>query len=55
MVATFEQTGRVALLNNRKEQVDGLAAMRTALEAAGVEFTSGEVPGLRLRKPVGTE
>lgn len=27
-----------------------LAAIRAALEAAGVEFTNGEAPGLRLRK-----
>ncbi len=55
MVITFEQTGRVAPLYVRTEQVDGLAAMRAALEAAGVEFTSGEAPGVRLRKPAGTE
>ena len=27
-----------------------LAAIRTALEAAGVEFTNGDQPGVRLRK-----
>lgn len=27
-----------------------LAAIRTALEAAGVEFTNGDAPGVRLRK-----
>lgn len=26
-----------------------LAAIRTALEAAGVEFTNGDAPGVRLR------
>lgn len=26
------------------------AAIRTALEAAGVEFTNGDAPGVRLRK-----
>jgi len=25
--------------------------LRSALEAAGVEFTNGERPGVRLRKP----
>ena len=30
-----------------------LAAIRTALEAAGVEFTNGDAPGVRLR-PAGT-
>jgi transcriptional regulator with XRE-family HTH domain len=28
-----------------------LHAIRTALEAAGVEFTNGDAPGVRLRKP----
>lgn len=27
-----------------------LAAIRTALEAAGVEFTNGDAPGVKLRK-----
>ncbi|WP_376092784.1 helix-turn-helix transcriptional regulator [Roseomonas sp. CCTCC AB2023176] len=27
-----------------------LAAIRSALEAAGVEFTNGDAPGVRLRK-----
>ncbi len=27
-----------------------LAAIRAALEAAGVEFTNGDVPGVRLRQ-----
>ncbi len=27
-------------------------AIRAALESAGVEFTNGEAPGVRLRKPV---
>ena len=27
-----------------------LAAIRAALEAAGVEFTNGEAPGVRMRK-----
>jgi hypothetical protein len=28
-----------------------VAAIRTALEAAGAEFTNGDAPGVRLRKP----
>ena len=31
-----------------------LAAIRAALEAAGVEFTNGDAPGVRLRKQEGT-
>jgi transcriptional regulator with XRE-family HTH domain len=34
----------------RAPSVDKLAAIRTALEAAGVEFTNGEQPGVRSRK-----
>lgn len=30
-----------------------LAAIRRALEAAGVEFTNGDAPGVRLRKREG--
>ena len=30
---------------------NNLAAIRAALEAAGVEFTNGDQPGVRLRKP----
>jgi transcriptional regulator with XRE-family HTH domain len=29
---------------------DAIEAIRTALEAAGVEFTNGDQPGVRLRK-----
>ena len=50
MVKTFEDTGRVAPLYVRTEQIDGLAAIRAALEAAGVEFTNGDEPGVKLRK-----
>ena len=32
--------------------VDKLAAIRAALEVAGVEFTNGDQPGVRLRKPL---
>ena len=33
---------------------DDLASIRRALEAAGVEFTNGAQPGVRLRGPGGT-
>ncbi len=53
MVKTFEQTGRVVPLYGygRTAQFDAIAAVRAALEAAGVEFTDGAVPGVQLRKP----
>lgn len=34
----------------RTPQPRTLAAIRTALEAAGVEFTNGDAPGVRLRR-----
>jgi transcriptional regulator with XRE-family HTH domain len=37
----------------RAPSVDKLAAIRAALEAAGVEFTNGMRPGVRLRKDAG--
>ncbi len=42
-VTNFE-TGKYA------GDADTVAAMRRALEAAGVEFTNGKRPGVRLRK-----
>jgi len=57
MVTAFEQTGRVVFSNGRSRAlpVDAVAAVRTALEAAGIEFTNGDAPVVRLRKPAGTE
>ena len=34
----------------RKPIPNNLEAIRSALEAAGIEFTNGDVPGVRLRK-----
>ena len=52
VVQTFERTGHVAKRHGRRaEQVDTVAAIRATLEVAGVEFTDGQVPGARLRKP----
>jgi transcriptional regulator with XRE-family HTH domain len=34
----------------RALSIDKLAAIRAALEAAGVEFTNGDGPGVRMRK-----
>ncbi len=57
MVTAFEQTGRVVSSNGRGRAlpVDAVAAVRTTLEAAGVEFTDDAAPGVRLRKPAGAE
>ena len=53
MVTAFEQTGRVVFSNGRSRAlpVDAVAAVRTALEQAGVEFIeqNGGGPGVRLR------
>ena len=59
VVQMFERTGQIAkLYGRRSEQVDTVAAIRGALEGAGIEFSNwqvpgvrGRTPGLRLRKP----
>ncbi len=42
-VKDFEGRRRTPIANN-------LEAMRRALEAAGIEFTNGDVPGVSLKK-----
>ena len=51
VATTFERTGRVTIMQRRPDLTDPLAAIRTTLEKAGVEFTDGDAPGVRLRKP----
>ena len=41
-IRNFERGASVPVRNN-------LAAIRAALEAAGVEFTDGDAPGVRMR------
>ena len=57
MARVFEQTGRVVPISsrNRMVPVNAVAAIRATLEAAGAEFTDGDAPGVRLRKPPGAE
>jgi DNA-binding XRE family transcriptional regulator len=43
VIVDFEKGRRTPMANN-------LATIRAALEAAGVEFTNGEQPGVRLKK-----
>ena len=45
-VADFEREARMPIENN-------MSAIQAALEAAGVEFTNDEAPGVRLRSPKG--
>ena len=55
-VRTFEWTGQVAKLHGRRtEQVDTIAAIRAALEAAGIKVTGGGAPVLRLKEAAGPE
>ena len=49
IVTTYEKTGQVAGQYGQAED-DPIAAIHAALEVAGVEFTSGRTPGVRLRK-----
>ena len=46
----FEKTGRVAPLRWKSRDFDALASIRTALDAAGVEFTNGDPPSVKLAK-----
>ena len=52
MVTVFEHTGRVVSMSSRNRTVsaNAVAAVRAALEAGGIEFTSGDVPGVRMRQ-----
>ncbi len=52
LVSTFEKTGRIVSMNvpGHPVPIDAVAAVRTILEAAGVEFTNGDEPGVKLRK-----
>jgi predicted transcriptional regulator len=43
VIIDFEGGSRTPMANN-------LSAIRSALEAAGVEFTDGDEPGVKLRK-----
>jgi predicted transcriptional regulator len=43
VIIDFEKGRRIPVRNN-------LAAIQRVLEAAGVEFTNGDAPGVRLRK-----
>ncbi|RYF21986.1 MAG: transcriptional regulator [Oxalobacteraceae bacterium] len=49
-VWTYEKEGRVMRMVSRERSLDGLAAIRAALEAAGVEFTNGDPSGVQLRR-----
>jgi DNA-binding transcriptional regulator YiaG len=44
VIIDFEKGRRVPTRNN-------LAAIQRVLEKAGVEFTNGDAPGVRLKKP----
>ena len=55
VVGTFERTGRAMTVQRRPDLTDPVAAIRTTLEEAGVEFTDGDAPGVRLRKAAGSE
>ena len=50
VIRTFEATGRVAIMYDWTGPSEPLAVIRATLEVAGVEFTNGDAPGVRLRK-----
>ena len=50
-ILVFETSGReIARRPRLRPSVDRLAAIRAALEAAGVEFTNGNAAGVRLKR-----
>jgi len=49
LVKTYEHSGRVAGAYLQKPLDDPLAAIRAALEEAGIELTNGDTPGVQLR------
>ncbi len=49
LIDTYERSGRVAGTYFRMSLDDPLAAVRAALEEAGIEFTDGDTPGVQLR------
>ena len=53
-VSAYERDGRVTKMTWRNRPIDGLAAIRTALEQAGVELIeeNGDGAGVKLRKVV---
>jgi len=51
LVKKFESTGQVASVYGRPDLTEPLATVRATLEAAGIEFTDGNAPGMKLRKP----
>jgi len=50
VVTTYEKTGRVALVQRWLDLTDSVAAIRTTLEEAGIEFTGRDAPGVQMRK-----
>lgn len=46
-IGRYERVGRVPMVRNG---TDPIGAIRAALEEAGVVFTDGEEPGVKLRK-----
>lgn len=52
MVRTFECAACISALNKFPEWINAVTAVRATLEAAGVEFITGDKPGVKLRKPV---
>jgi len=49
VVKVLEQDGRAMTSFIRTDQVNAVAAMRATFKAAGVDFTNGDAPCVRLR------
>lgn len=53
MAGLFREMVDVFSTNRRAALAPELAAIRAVLEAAGVKFTNGDAPGVRLKKARG--
>ena len=50
-VIKYERFGRVASKRGQSRDFNALASFRAVLEAAGIEFTNSDPPGVKLVNP----
>lgn len=53
LVTVYECSGRIARTHVQAPWVNPVLAIRAALVEAGIEFTDGDAPWVRLREPAG--
>lgn len=50
-IQSYENTGLVMKMSSREASFDGLASIRATFESAGVSFTNGKKPAVKLKRP----